>query len=35
MAHTDSDPTDMGRKLTIITVISAVVFALSAYFLVS
>lgn len=35
MAHTDTDPTEIGRKLTIITVVSAVIFALSAYFLVS
>jgi hypothetical protein len=35
MAHTDTDPTAIGRKLTIITVVSAVIFALSAYLLVS
>lgn len=35
MAHSDQDPTEIGRKLTLVTVISAVLFALSAYLLVS
>lgn len=35
MAHTDSDPNEIGRKVMLATVISAVIFALSAYLLVS
>jgi hypothetical protein len=35
MAHSDSDPTEIGRKVTVVTVVSAVLFALSAYLLVS
>lgn len=35
MAHTDSDPNTIGRKVTVATVVSALLFALSAYLLVS
>lgn len=35
MAHTDSDPLVIGRKIYRITLISAVAFALAAYLLVS
>lgn len=35
MAHSDSDPQVLGRKLLVQTVIGAIVFAAAAYFLVS
>jgi hypothetical protein len=35
MAHTDPDPIVVGRAVYLITVVSAVAFALAAYLLVS
>lgn len=35
MAHTETDPLVIGRKIYLITIVSAVAFALAAYLLVS
>jgi hypothetical protein len=35
MAHTESDPIVIGRKVYLITVLSAIVFALAAYVIVN
>lgn len=35
MAYPDTDPNVIGRKLTVITSVSAIIFALAAYLLVS
>lgn len=35
MAHTESDPIVIGRKIYLITVVGAIAFALSAYLMVN
>jgi hypothetical protein len=35
MAHTESDPLVIGRKVYLITIVSALAFALGAYIMVS
>jgi hypothetical protein len=35
MAHTESDPIVIGRKVYVITVVSAIAFALAAYVIVN
>lgn len=35
MAHTESDPIVIGRKIYVITLVSAVAFALAAYLMVN